>query len=236
MTLVVDDSPDVWRGDLPNLCLVRRFVGDVVDDGLQQLCSKLLAIHSRYFAAFGASSTAFSLDDSAPPPPDIRHILGEMRGGALSGCNIALTGVVADQTEETLAQQPLAILVRLHGGTVTTGIDEATHLVARQKEGWKQSHKIRRAAQRSQVAASLARRPAARSTGTCAALPLPACPALCARPRACSRSWCDSERGRFVWSVWRRRQSVHGVQEQKSVQLRRGGFGGRSPEFVSFPD
>ena len=37
MTLIVDDSIDVWGDDLPNLCLTRRFVGDKLDDGLQ-LC------------------------------------------------------------------------------------------------------------------------------------------------------------------------------------------------------
>jgi len=154
MALIVDDSPDVWSRDLANLCLVRRFVGDAADDGLQQLCSKLLDIHRLYYDSLdslGGDAASFSLDASSPPPPDIRNVLGGMRGDALRGCSIALTGVVAEQTQETLAQQPLAILVRLLGGTVTTGLDEATHLVARQKDGWKQSQKIRRAAQRSQV-------------------------------------------------------------------------------------
>jgi len=146
MALIVDDSPDVWSSDLANLCLVRRFVGDSKDDGLQQLYSKLHDIHGRYFAVHDGSSE-FDLDQPSPQPPDIRHILREARRNALRGCKIALTGVVAEQTAETLAQQPLSILVRDYGGAVTMGMDEATHLVARQKDGWKHSQKIRRAAQ-----------------------------------------------------------------------------------------
>merc|ERR1719240_1083634 len=73
-----------------------------------------------------------------------------MRGWLLSGCVIAFTGVVAEAEEATFASQPLCALVRLYGGEVTLSVDEATHLVACKKEGWKHSTKIRRAHQRCQ--------------------------------------------------------------------------------------
>ena len=148
MALIVDDSHDVWSADLPNLCVVRRFVGDGSDDALQQLSQLLLSVHRRFYAG---AAVEFSLDEPSRRPPDVRELLREMRGNVLSGCNIALTGVVAEHTEDALMHQPLCTLVRLYGGNVTSSVSEATHLVARQKPGWKQSAKIRRAAQRVQV-------------------------------------------------------------------------------------
>tara|TARA_B110001452_G_scaffold266756_1_gene274478 strand:- start:1138 stop:2496 length:1359 start_codon:yes stop_codon:yes gene_type:complete len=140
MAVIVDDSIDVWRESLPNLCLTRRFVGDPMDDGLMLLSQQLQQLHHGFFAARDAGAAA--------PPPSLPEVLSELRSSLLEGCIIAFTGLVADQSEETLASQPLCTLVRLYGAQVTLEVDDATHLVARKKEGWKSSSKIRRAMQR----------------------------------------------------------------------------------------
>ena len=150
MALIVDDSPDVWSRDLRNLCLTRRYVGDQSDDGLQLLCSQLDAVHRTFYGG-GADPAEWVLGDAARKPPDVREILCGMRGNELAGCRISFTGVVSEQTDDSLAAQPLCILVQLFGGEVTTNVDESTHLVARNKAGWKHSAKIRGAAQRAQA-------------------------------------------------------------------------------------
>ena len=61
------------------------------------------------------------------------------------------TGVIAEQTHEALLTHPLCGFIRSFGGALTTNVDAATHLVARQKKGWETSEKIRRAALREQV-------------------------------------------------------------------------------------
>jgi len=48
---------------------------------------------------------------------------------------------------------PLSSLIRLYGGATTLSIESATHLVARHKEGWQQSPKIRRGLARVQEGA-----------------------------------------------------------------------------------
>ena len=57
MTLVVDDSADVWGDNLQNLCLVRRFVGDAADDGLSQLSTHLRNVHNLYYSPRLATSS-----------------------------------------------------------------------------------------------------------------------------------------------------------------------------------
>ena len=147
MALIVDDTIDVWQDDLANLFLIRRFVGDASDDGLQRLSWQLQHVHQAYFARVGK----FSLDDAVYEPPDVREVLQSIRGSLLQGCHLALTGVVPDQSEDTLDQQPLCVLLKLYGAQLTLDITEATHLVARKKDGWTKSTKIRRALQRCQV-------------------------------------------------------------------------------------
>ena len=137
MALVVDDMMDYWTEDMPNFILTRRFVGDQADDGLMLLYGQLKAVHEAYFKAAAAAAT--------DEPPAVPRVLAEMRGAVFGGCTIAFTGVVLDQTEETLVSQPLCKLVRLFGGDVTLDVDRATHLVARQKEGWRGAAKIRKA-------------------------------------------------------------------------------------------
>jgi len=90
-----------------------------------------------------------SFDDPLGAPPDVRLVLSELRGHVLSGCAIAYTGVVSEHMNES--SLPLSTLVVDFGGTVVPSVDEATHLVARQKPGWKQSAKLRRGKQRLQV-------------------------------------------------------------------------------------
>jgi hypothetical protein len=174
MALIVDDSPDVWRSDLRNLCLTRRFVGDMFDDGLQLLASQLQTVHGSFYAS-AADAAAWGFDDPQRRPPDVRDILGQIRGGELRGCRVAFTGVIPEQAEQTLSAQPLCVLVRLYGGDVTTSVDECSHLVARKKAGWKNSQKIRRASQRCQVPPP---RPAARAVPPSDAAP----PRVPARP------------------------------------------------------
>ena len=140
MAVVVDDSIDVWRDWLPNLCLTRRFVGDPMDDGLMLLCSQLTDLHTAFYAARGAASA-----------PTVPAVLSELRGKLLEGCVVAFTGLVADQSEELLKVQPLCVLVRQYGAVVTLDVEDATHLVARKKEGWKSASKIRRALQRQEA-------------------------------------------------------------------------------------
>ena len=142
MSVIIDDTIDVWRDSLPNLLLTRRFVGDPMDDGLQLLCFKLMELHAGYYAA---------LRPDGGPTLTTSEVLNDLRGNLLEGCVIAFTGLVADQSEEVLANQPLCALVRLYGAEVTLDVDEATHLVARKKEGWKSATKIRRALQRQEV-------------------------------------------------------------------------------------
>uniref|UniRef100_A0A7S3BWC3 protein-serine/threonine phosphatase n=1 Tax=Haptolina ericina TaxID=156174 RepID=A0A7S3BWC3_9EUKA len=151
MALIVDDTIDVWQDDLANLFLIRRFVGDASDDGLQRLSWQLQHVHQAYFARVGK----FSLDDAVYEPPDVREVLQSIRGSLLQGCHLALTGVVPDQSEDTLDQQPLCVLLKLYGAQLTLDITEATHLVARKKDGWTKSTKIRRALQRCQEDAKL---------------------------------------------------------------------------------
>lgn len=138
MAVIVDDSIDVWRESLPNLCLTRRFVGDPMDDGLMLLSQQLQQLHHGFFAA----------RDAGAPAPSLPDVLSDMRSSLLEGCIIAFTGLVADQSAKTLESQPLCTLVRLYGAQVTLEVDDATHLVARKKEGWKSASKIRRAMER----------------------------------------------------------------------------------------
>jgi len=156
MTLVVDDSIDVWADDLSNLCLTRRFVGDKLDDGLQMLSGQLSSLHRAYFASAPSEGWSFEAAASGTPraAPSVQSVLYEQRGKLLAGCTIALTGVVTDQREDSLEQQPLCILIKQYGGELTLSVDAATHLVARRKEGWQKSPKINRALQRQQAGES----------------------------------------------------------------------------------
>jgi hypothetical protein len=157
MTVIVDDTPDVWQADLHNLCLVRRFQGDTGDDGLMQLSSQLHSLYSRFYVAEdpGLNPAEWSLDDPSFRPPDTRSLLAGMRGTALSGCRIAFTGILTNLTED-LSEIPLCVLVSLCGGEVSAGVEKGTtHLVARQTAGWEQSAKIRQAARRKVCAISL---------------------------------------------------------------------------------
>jgi len=153
MALIVDDSIDVWSEDLSNLCLTRRFVGDKLDDGLQLLCGQLFGLHREFFA--NAPSEGWSYEAAASgtlrAAPRVQSVLHTQRGQLLAGCTIALTGVVTDQKEDTLEQQPLCVLIKHYGGELTLSVDAATHLVARRKEGWQKSPKINRALQRQQA-------------------------------------------------------------------------------------
>ena len=156
MALIVDDSVDVWGGDLGNLCLTRRFVGDKSDDGLQLLGGQLMQVHSQFFK--GAPSEGYSLEaPSGSPrcPPNVFSVLSGSRGDVFRGCRIALTGIVSDLSEETLAVEgvPLAGLIQLYGGELCLSVDQATHLVARRKEGWKSSPKVKKALNRIKVGA-----------------------------------------------------------------------------------
>lgn len=156
MALIVDDSVDVWRDDLRNLCLCRRFVGDPSDDGLQCLSWQLQLIHSSFYAAVRDLHESFSLEDAeCPRPPDVRDVLATHRGKLLANCKICLTGVLPEQTDGELARQPLCMLVRLYGGTVSLSMDTCTHLVARKKDGWLRSSKIQRAIQMSETDAAI---------------------------------------------------------------------------------
>lgn len=149
MTLIVDDTIDVWSEDLGSLCLTRRFVGDKMDDGLQLLASQLRSMHEAFYAGPGVPKLSAHLATNGHPAgADVRDNMHEMRGGLLEGCAVAFTGVVSDMPDEDFIKQPLCVLVRHYGGTIALTVDEATHLVARKKDGWKQSSKIRRAAQR----------------------------------------------------------------------------------------
>ncbi|KAL3928810.1 MAG: hypothetical protein SGPRY_002231 [Prymnesium sp.] len=144
---MVDDTVDVWEDDLPNLCLIRRFVGDPKDDGLMRLAWQIDLVHRSYYAELAQCEG----DVGVRTRPDVRSVLKGIRGDLLAGCNIALTGV-AQVDEETLDSHPLCSLVRLFGADLTLSVDTATHLVARKKDGWHNSGKIRRALQRRQVA------------------------------------------------------------------------------------
>lgn len=152
MTLVVDDSIDVWAEDLPNLCLTRRFVGDKLDDGLQLLSWQLKLAHRAFYQDVPPEGYSYEAT-MARAPPSLPNVLRETRGTLLSGCTIALTGVVSDQREEHAEVQPLCVLIRLYGGEYTLNVDAATHLVARRKDGWQRSPKISRALNRMQVRA-----------------------------------------------------------------------------------
>lgn len=153
MTLVVDDSIDVWAEDLPNLCLTRRFVGDKLDDGLQLLSWQLKLAHRAFYQDVPPEGYSYEAT-MARAPPSLPNVLRETRGTLLSGCTIALTGVVSDQREEHAEVQPLCVLIRLYGGEYTLNVDAATHLVARRKDGWQRSPKISRALNRIQVRAA----------------------------------------------------------------------------------
>eukprot|EP00900_Chrysochromulina_parva_P008121 jgi/Chrpa1/1730/Chrysochromulina_OHIO_Genome00002146-RA len=153
MTLVVDDSIDVWAEDLPNLCLTRRFVGDKLDDGLQLLSWQLKLAHRAFYQDVPPEGYSYEAT-MARAPPSLPNVLRETRGTLLSGCTIALTGVVSDQREEHAEVQPLCVLIRLYGGEYTLNVDAATHLVARRKDGWQRSPKISRALNRIQEGAS----------------------------------------------------------------------------------
>ncbi len=186
MTLIVDDSIDVWAEDLPNLCLTRRFVGDKLDDGLQLLSWQLGLAHRAFYQ--DAPPEGYSYEASmARAPPSVHKVLGETRGQLLAGCTIALTGVVTDQREEHAEFQPLCVLIRLYGGEYTLNVDAATHLVARRKEGWQRSPKINRALNRLQVRAS--RTLVARQLRACAPpFAYPPCLARGLRAVSCARA------------------------------------------------
>jgi len=154
MAINVDDTVDVWTNDLANLCVTRRYVGDPLDDGLQLLSWQLDTAHRAFFAS--APSEGYSLDpaalDTPRAPPSVFSVLADTRGQILAGCTIALTGVVNGLGhEEGLENVPLGVLIRLYGGQTTMHVEQATHLVARRKDGWKASPKIRRALARLQA-------------------------------------------------------------------------------------
>ena len=73
---------------------------------------------------------------------------------------------------------PLAGLIQLYGGELCLSVDQATHLVARRKEGWKSSPKIKKALVRLQVGAA---RPPRRNRPA----PLCSCARSHARPVEC---------------------------------------------------
>ena len=152
MALIIDDSIDVWQSDLGNLCFTRRFVGDPDDDGLQRLSGQLATAHRAFYQA--APDEGFSYDDAcAGTPrasPSVLGVLSEQRGQVLAGCRICLTGIVADLNEEKLDEGgvPLGTLLQLYGGQIVLSLEDATHLVARKKDGWRSSAKIRKSLQR----------------------------------------------------------------------------------------
>jgi len=149
MSVIIDDSFDVWSDDLANVVPTRRFTGNMQDEGLRLLQSQLEVLHTKYFTQF---NVARPQDISSPESiPDIRSTLSSLRGRVLEGCNIAVTGIISDQTEQTLETQPLCMLVRMYGGSVTLSVDACTHLVARKKEGWQRSTKLKRAIQRQEA-------------------------------------------------------------------------------------
>jgi hypothetical protein len=153
MALIVDDSIDVWRDDLSNLCLTRRFVGDGRDSGLMQLSMQLSSAHKAFYGGAPGEGYSFEVPSGSPrAPPSVFTVLADARGQLLRGCKIALTGIVTDLSEETLEGNsvPLGTLVQLYGGEITLSVDTATHLVARRKDGWQSSAKIRRALARLQ--------------------------------------------------------------------------------------
>ena len=173
MCLIVDDTVDVWANDLANLCITRRFVGDQLDDGLQLLSWQLETAHRAFYADSPSEGYSFRAANAPRAPPSVFSVLADARGQLLAGCTIALTGVVNGLGhEDGLEQVPLAVLIRLYGGTLTTSLDTATHLVARRKDGWQNSPKIRKALARLQ----------ARDTPP--APPTHACPATHARAGA----------------------------------------------------
>lgn len=152
MALIIDDSIDVWQQDLPNLCFTRRFVGDEDDEGLQLLSWQLATAHKAFFE--GAPSDGFSYSSAAQGSPraarSMRDVLSDQRGSVLAGCRIALTGIVADLNEEKLesGDVPLGTLLQLYGGSIVLDVKDATHLVARKKDGWRTSAKIKKGLQR----------------------------------------------------------------------------------------
>jgi len=150
MALIVDDSVDVWGDDLANLCITRRFVGDKLDDGLQLLSWQLSQAHAAFYANAPSDGFSYNVAAAGSPraPPSVFTVLADQRGQLLAGCTIALTGVVTDLREDSLEGQPLVVLIRLYGGQTTLDVDVATHLVARRKDGWRTSPKIRRALSR----------------------------------------------------------------------------------------
>ena len=196
MALIVDDSVDVWGGDLANLCLTRRFVGDKLDDGLQLLSWQLSQAHQAFFAFSPPEGYSLEAPAGSPrAPPTIFSIISQQRGEVLKGCRIALTGIVTDLSEETLEGVPLGALIQLYGGEIVLNVDQATHLVARRKDGWKSSPKIRKAFRRLQVcttrphASSLSPRSASLHRSTCATPPN-------ARARTCHRHCFESAAAR----------------------------------------
>jgi len=151
MALIVDDSVDVWGGDLGNLCLTRRFVGDKLDDGLQLLSWQLSQAHAAFYANAPAEGYSLEAPSGSPrAPPTIFSVLGQARGSLLAGCKVCLTGIVTDLSEETLEGVPLGGLIQQFGGEMVLNVEHATHLVARRKDGWKASPKIRKAFARQQ--------------------------------------------------------------------------------------
>ena len=157
MALIVDDSVDVWGGDLGNLCLTRRFVGDKLDDGLQLLSWQLSQAHAAFYANAPAEGYSLEAPSGSPrAPPTIFSVLGQARGSLLAGCKVCLTGIVTDLSEETLEGVPLGGLIQQFGGEMVLNVEHATHLVARRKDGWKASPKIRKAFARQQVHATAA--------------------------------------------------------------------------------
>ena len=153
MTLIVDDTVDVWANDLANLCVTRRFVGDQLDDGLMLLSYQLSTAHRNFYKEAPEEGYSFNAPKNSPRyPPSAFTTLADARGQLLVGCTICLTGVVNNlSAEDSLDDVPLAILIKLYGGELTTSIDAATHLVAKRKDGWQSSPKIRKGLKRLQV-------------------------------------------------------------------------------------
>jgi hypothetical protein len=132
MTLVVDDTSEVWAQDWRSLLLVPRWVGEPTDDSLVRIGDHLAAVHAAAFAP-GARTALDAM-------PDVRDVLAASRPRIFAGCVFAFSGVFPRGV--ALGEQVVCRLVAELGGAVEDELSErTTHLIFRRPR----TEKIQRA-------------------------------------------------------------------------------------------
>lgn len=132
MSLVVDDTAEVWSHDWRSLLPVPRWTGEPTDDALLHVAEHVRRVHARVYGATAAAAPV--------APPDARDVLAAVRPQFLAGCVFSFSGLFPRGT--ALDEHVVCRLVRACGGEVEDELSaRTTHLIFRRER----TEKIQRA-------------------------------------------------------------------------------------------